>query len=82
MTENPLIQKIEFIKGVGPNKALVLNKELGIRVLQDMLGFFPFRYEDRSEIKKLSEINDDTNSALYEVQVVSKKKWENIKENL
>ena len=41
MTENPLIQKIEFIKGVGPNKALVLNKELGIRVLQDMLGFFP-----------------------------------------
>lgn len=74
MTENPLIQKIEFIKGVGPNKALVLNKELGIRVLQDMLGFFPFRYEDRSEIKKLSEINDDTNSALYEVQVVSKKK--------
>ena len=74
MTENPLIQKIEFIKGVGPNKALVLNKELGIRVLQDMLGFFPFRYEDRSEIKKISEINDDTNSALYEVQVVSKKK--------
>ena len=74
MSENVLVQKIEFIKGVGPNKALVLNKELGIRVLQDMLGFFPFRYEDRSEIKKIAEINNDTSSALYEVQVVSKKK--------
>lgn len=74
MNENVLVQKIEFIKGVGPNKALVLNKELGIRVLQDMLGFFPFRYEDRSEIKKIAEINNDTSSALYEVQVVSKKK--------
>ena len=74
MNENVLVQKIEFIKGVGPNKALVLNKELGIKVLQDMLGFFPFRYEDRSEIKKIAEINNDTSSALYEVQVVSKKK--------
>ncbi|MFL2990378.1 MAG: ATP-dependent DNA helicase RecG [Cytophagales bacterium] len=74
MNENVLVQKIEFIKGVGPNKALVLNKELGIKVLQDMLGFFPFRYEDRSEIKKIAEINNDTSSALYAVQVVSKKK--------
>ena len=74
MNENVLVQKIEFIKGVGPNKALVVNKELGIKVLQDMLGFFPFRYEDRSEIKKIAEINNDTSSALYEVQVVSKKK--------
>ena len=31
MNENVLVQKIEFIKGVGPNKALVLNKELGIK---------------------------------------------------
>ena len=74
MTENPLSQKIEFIKGVGPNKALVLQKELGVKVLQDMLNFFPFRYEDRSEIKKLSQVNEDSNVALYEVQVVSKKK--------
>ena len=43
MNEDPLNQKIEFVKGVGPHKASLLNKEIGIYTLYDMLHYFPFR---------------------------------------
>ena len=74
MVDNPLNHKIEFIKGVGPNKAAALKKELGISQLKDMLDFFPFRYEDRSQILKITDIDDNTNAGLYIIQVISKKK--------
>ena len=74
MVDNPLNYKIEFIKGVGPNKAAALKKELGIIQLKDMLDFFPFRYEDRSQILKITDIDDNTNAGLYMIQVISKKK--------
>ena len=53
MSENGLNTKIEFIKGVGPQKANLLNKELNIYTLNDMLHYFPFRNEDRSNVTKL-----------------------------
>lgn len=48
--------KIEFVKGVGPKKAEILQKELGIYTFKDMLNLFPFRYIDRSKIYKSNEI--------------------------
>ena len=74
MVDNPLNHKIEFIKGVGPNKAAALKKELGISQLKDMLDFFPFRYEDRSQILKITDIDNNTDAGLYMIQVISKKK--------
>ena len=53
MNNDLLNQKIEFIKGVGPQKAKLLNSEVGIYNLNDMLNYYPFRYEDRSKINKL-----------------------------
>ncbi len=52
--------KIEFLKGVGPKRAELLNKELGIFTFNDMLEYFPFRYVDRSKIHKVNQIYDDT----------------------
>ena len=52
--------KIEFLKGVGPKRAELLNKELGIFTFQDLLEYFPFRYVDRSKIYKVNQIYDDT----------------------
>lgn len=57
--ENILQTKIEFLKGVGPKRAELLNKELGVFTFQDMLEYFPFRYVDRSKIHKVNEICDD-----------------------
>ncbi|MDR0298059.1 MAG: ATP-dependent DNA helicase RecG [Streptococcaceae bacterium] len=40
-----LLDSIQFLRGVGPKSAAVLNG-LGIFTLQDLLLYFPFRYED------------------------------------
>ena len=52
--------KIEYLKGVGPKRAELLNKELGIFTFQDLMDYFPFRYIDRSQIHKVRQICDDT----------------------
>jgi len=41
-----LSDEIQFVKGVGPGAARTLQK-LGISTVGDMLGYLPFRYEDR-----------------------------------
>jgi ATP-dependent DNA helicase RecG len=51
---------IEFLKGVGPARADVLKKELGIFTFNHLLHHFPFRYVDRSKFYKINEINSDT----------------------
>jgi len=56
---NYLHTKIEFLKGVGPTKAELLNKELSIFTLGDILRHFPFRYEDRSKVIKIKNITND-----------------------
>ncbi len=49
--------KIEFLKGVGPQRALLLNKELNIFTFGDLIQHYPFRYEDRTKFYKVSELN-------------------------
>ncbi|MGA1772204.1 MAG: hypothetical protein ACO39T_08045, partial [Flavobacteriaceae bacterium] len=44
---DPLQTPIAYLKGVGPNRALLLQSELGIYTFQDLLHFFPNRYIDR-----------------------------------
>ena len=73
MNSNVLVQKIEFIKGVGPQKASLLNSEIGIYNLYDLLQYFPFRYEDRSTIEKLSNVTESSIEGVYMVQVLNKK---------
>ncbi|MFZ5554061.1 MAG: ATP-dependent DNA helicase RecG [Bacteroidota bacterium] len=50
---------IEYLKGVGPQRAEVLRKELGIYTCGDFLSYFPFRYVDRSKFYKISEIDGE-----------------------
>ncbi|MFA6770485.1 MAG: DEAD/DEAH box helicase, partial [Bacteroidales bacterium] len=51
-----LESEIKYLPGVGPKRAELLNKELGIKTYRDMLMFFPFRYIDRTKIYSISEI--------------------------
>ena len=51
--------QIEFLKGVGPVRAELLNKELQIFTFGDLLQHYPFRYEDRTKFFKINEIRDD-----------------------
>ena len=47
---------IEYLKGVGPVRSELLKKELRIFTYEDLLFHFPFRYVDKSNIYKISEI--------------------------
>ncbi len=51
-----LLTPIEFLKGVGPQRAELLQKELGIFTFNDLLNYFPFRYVDRSTFHKVSDV--------------------------
>ena len=42
---------VQMIKGVGPQRAELLAKR-GIRTLEDLLAYLPFRYEDRLHFRK------------------------------
>ncbi len=50
---------IKFLTGVGPKRAELLNRQLGIRSYYDLLHYFPTRYVDRSHTYKISELRPD-----------------------
>src|SRR5260221_250671 len=56
---------VQMIKGVGPQRAELLAKR-GIHTLEDLLGYLPFRYEDRI---KFSQIKDVRPNATYTLRV-------------
>jgi len=51
--------KIEFLKGVGPQRADILKKELGIFNYEDLLYHFPYRYVDRTQFYKCRDAQAD-----------------------
>ncbi|MDA8924176.1 ATP-dependent DNA helicase RecG [Flavobacteriaceae bacterium] len=53
---DPLQTSIEYLKGIGPNRANLLREELGIRTYQDLLHFFPNRYIDRSAFHTINSL--------------------------
>jgi ATP-dependent DNA helicase RecG len=59
---------IDYLKGVGPNRADLLRKELGIHTYQDLINLFPNRYIDRTQYFKINQLQQ--NSA--EVQIIGK----------
>lgn len=46
---------IEFLKGVGPQRAEMLRSEAGIHTYDDLLNYFPFRYVDRTKYATIRE---------------------------
>lgn len=57
---------IDYLKGVGPNRADLLRSELGIHTYQDLINLFPNRYIDRTKYYKINQLQ--RNNA--EVQVI------------
>lgn len=55
---NFLQTSIEFLKGVGPQRAELLKKELGIFTYEDLLNHFPFRYINRSTYHTVAELRN------------------------
>ncbi|MFM2146510.1 MAG: ATP-dependent helicase RecG [Bacteroidota bacterium] len=63
-----LSSPIEYLKGVGPQRADLLKKELGIYTFKDLLELYPYRHIDRTQISSISSLTPATDY----VQVVGK----------
>ncbi|MEN9742652.1 MAG: ATP-dependent helicase RecG [Bacteroidota bacterium] len=59
MSTSLLTTPIAYLKGVGPQKALILQEELGISTFQDLLFYFPYRYQDRTVFNQVSLIRPE-----------------------
>lgn len=68
MNANFLQTPIDYLKGVGPNRADLLRKELGIHTFQDLINLFPHRYIDRTQYYKIGQLQRNTT----EVQIIGK----------
>ncbi len=70
MAVNPhmLDTPIEFLKGVGPMRAEVLQKELHVFRYRDLLELYPFRYIDKTRFHTIEELRAE----LADVQIVGK----------
>lgn len=74
-TTKTLVSDIRYIKGVGPKRAETLAK-VGIQSIHDLLYYFPRRYDDRSQTKKVSElVIGDTVTVKAEVLKVTPKRF-------
>ena len=54
-----LDSNIEYLKGVGPQRAEVLRQELGVFTCRDLLFHFPFRYIDRTKFHRIRDIQQE-----------------------
>lgn len=68
MQQNILETPVEFIKGVGPLRAELLKKELGIFTAFDLAQHFPFRYIDKSKYHTVADVVSDQT----EIQIIGK----------
>ena len=66
--QHKLDTPIEFLKGVGPQRADLLKKELQIFRYRDLLELYPFRYIDKTQFHNISELSAD----LIDLQIMGK----------
>ena len=63
---------IQYLSGVGPKRAELLRRELGIETLSDLIHLYPFRYIDRSGIVPIAQVAPDVAFVQIQATVVSR----------
>ncbi len=63
-----LKQSVQFIKGVGPSRVKLLNY-LGIYTLEDLITYYPRKYEDRRNVKNIIDLQDGEEALIEAVAV-------------
>lgn len=63
---------IQYLSGVGPKRAELLKRELGIETLSDLIHLYPFRYIDRRGITRICDVRPDLAYVQIRARVVSR----------
>jgi ATP-dependent DNA helicase RecG len=72
LAEQILKTPVEYLKGVGAQRADILKKDLGIFTYEDLLQHYPFRYIDRTRFYKIRELNPELPAVQVLGRVISK----------
>ena len=72
MTDQILKTPVEYLKGVGTQRADILKKDLRIFNYGDLLHHYPFRYIDRTHFYKVKELNSELPAVQILGRIVSK----------
>jgi len=72
LAEQILKTPVEYLKGIGSQRADVLKKDLEIFTYADLLQHYPFRYIDRTRFYKIRELNPDLPAIQILGRIVSK----------
>ncbi len=59
MAQNTTETDIQFLPGVGPKRAELISKELGINTIGELLRLYPFRYIDKSSFVRIADARPD-----------------------
>lgn len=59
MGRNGSDMDVQFLPGVGPKRAELLRKELGVSTVGELLRLYPFRYVDRSTYNRIADARPD-----------------------
>ncbi len=68
MVKYSLKSPIQYLKGVGEQRAEILRSEFNIDYFEDLIYYFPFRYIDKTKFDKIKDVNLDSNN----VQIIGK----------
>ena len=66
---------IQFLSGVGPKRAALIERELGLETLDDLIHFYPFRYIDRSSVQRIADISSSLAFVQIRARVVSQTEY-------
>lgn len=66
------VSPLAYLKGLGPAKAELLGKELGLYNFADLLEYYPFRYLDRTAWQKIAAIEPDMPFVQVKAKLVRK----------
>lgn len=67
-----LASPIEYLKGVGPQRADLLKKELGIFTFRDLLECYPYRHIDRTQVNLIRDITPAAEFVQVSGKLISK----------
>ncbi len=59
MAQNTTDIDIQFLPGVGPKRAELISKELGVNTIGELLRLYPFRYIDKSSFVRIADARPD-----------------------
>ncbi len=66
MSDSQLLSPLDYLKGVGPQRAKLLQSEVGLNSYKDLIEYYPFRYIDRTQFYKIKDLHQSS----AEVQII------------